>query len=152
MSPAKNRMVRNANTLWVLLTVAPGLYLVIAAIVTWGGRGFARDQSVVLWLFLIFVIVSAAQIWLTVFTQTSETFMVSYGPIPRTFQIMVLGSVLSEAHSVYGLSLTLFSGSIFYAIGFSLVAWASLLWVRGRFKQNLAKLPDAQSSEQNVGD
>ncbi|HYU87203.1 MAG TPA: hypothetical protein VEL52_00685 [Candidatus Bathyarchaeia archaeon] len=40
--------------------------------------------------------------------------------------------------------MTLLSGSIFYGVGFSLVAWAFLFWVRGRFKQNLGKLPDNQ--------
>ena len=68
----------------------------------------------------------------------------SYGPVGRTYLTMATGSILSEAHAIYGLVLTLLSGSIFYGVGFSLVAWASLLWVRGRFKHNLGKLPDNQ--------
>ncbi len=33
--------------------------------------------------------------------------------------------------------------SVFYGIGFTIVTWTSLWWVRKRFKQNLASLPDA---------
>ena len=55
---------------------------------------------------------------------------------------MSLGAVLSEAHAIYGLVLTLLSGSIFYGIGFTILTWASLWWVWKRFKQSLASLPD----------
>ena len=67
----------------------------------------------------------------------------SYDPIGRAFRVMSLGAILSEQHAVFGLILTFLSGSIFYLVGFSLVAWTSLWWVRKRFKQNLASLPDA---------
>ena len=147
MFPDKASTVRVANMLWLILAVAPALYIMIGVLVTLGKPGFARDQTLVLWVFFALVVVSAAQIGLTVFLQTSKTLMqgrARYDPLSRTFQIMSTGSVLSEAHSVYGLVLTLLSGSIFYEVGFSLVAWASLLWVRGRFKQNLTKLPDKQ--------
>ena len=66
-----------------------------------------------------------------------------YDPINRAYLIMATGAVLSEAHAIYGLVLTLLSGSIFYGIGFTIVTWTSLWWVRKRFKQNLASLPDA---------
>jgi hypothetical protein len=66
-----------------------------------------------------------------------------YDPIGRAYLIASLGSVQSEAHAIYGLVLTLLSGSIFYGIGFTIVTWASLWWVRTRFKQSLASLPDA---------
>jgi hypothetical protein len=56
---------------------------------------------------------------------------------------MARGSILSEAHAIYGMVLTLLSGSIFYGIGFSILTWASLWWVWKRFKQSLASLPDA---------
>ena len=138
-------MVRSANSLWLILAVAPALYLVIAALVTLGKPGFARDQTLVLWVFFLLVIVSGAQLGLTVFFQTRKTLMQTtavYGPVGRTYLTMATGSILSEAHAIYGLVLTLLSGSIFYGVGFSLVAWASLFWVRGRFKQNLGKLPD----------
>ena len=134
-----------ANALWLILAVAPALYLVIGALVTLGRPDFARDQTLVLWLFFVLVIVSGAQLGLTVFVQTSKTLMqarASYDPVGRTYLVMSTVSILSEAHSVYGLILTLLSGSIFYGVGFSLVAWASLLWVGGRFKQNLGKIPD----------
>jgi hypothetical protein len=56
---------------------------------------------------------------------------------------MATGAILSEAHAIYGLVLTLLAGSILYGIGFTVVAWASLWWVWKRFKQSLASLPDA---------
>ena len=56
---------------------------------------------------------------------------------------MATGAILSEANAIYGLVLTLLSGSILYGIGFTIVAWASLWWVRKRFKQNLPSLPNA---------
>ena len=141
-------MVRSANVIWLMLAVAPVLYLVIAVLLTFGKSGFAGDQTLVLWVFFALVIVSAAQLGLTVYIQTSKTLMparAGYDPLLRTFQKMSTGSVLSEMHSIYSLVLTLLSGSIFYGVGFSLVAWASLIWVRGRFKQNLGNLPDPQS-------
>ena len=146
MFPDKASMVRTANILWLILVLAPALYLVIAAIVTFGKPGFARDQTTVLWLSFALPLVSGAQMGLTVFLQTSKTTMLTsavYGPVGRTYVLMSTGSILSETHAIYGLVLTLLSGSIFYGVGFSLVAWASLLWVRGRFKQNLEKLPDS---------
>ena len=145
MFPNKARMVRSANALWLILAVAPALYLVIEALVTLGKPGSAGDQSLVLWKFFVLVIPPIANIGFSVFLQTSKTLMqarASYDPIGRTFLIMSTGSILSETHSIYGLILTLLTGSIFYGVGFSLVTWACLLWVRGRFKQNLEKLPD----------
>lgn len=56
--------------------------------------------------------------------------------------IMATGAILSEAHALYGLVLTLLSGVVFYGIEFSIVTWASLWWVWQRFKQNLASLPN----------
>lgn len=145
MFPDKASMIRSANFLWLVLAVAPALYLVIADIVTFGKPGFARDQTEVLFVFFALVIVSGGQLGLTIYLQTRKTltqYSAALGPVDRTFVLMSTGSVLSEAHAIYGLLLTLLSGSIFYGIGFSLVAWASLLWVRGRFKQNLGMLPD----------
>jgi len=66
-----------------------------------------------------------------------------YDPINRAYLNMATSAVLSEAHAIYGLVLALLSGAIFYEIGFTIVAWASLLWVRRRFRQSLASLPDA---------
>jgi hypothetical protein len=63
-----------------------------------------------------------------------------YDPVTRVYLIVSMGAILSEAHSIYGLILTLLSGSIFYVIGFTLVTWVSLLWVRERFKRNLANI------------
>src|SRR2546430_3276698 len=150
MFPNKAKMIRSANSQWLILAVAPALYLVIAALVTLGKPGFARDQTLVLWVFFLLVIVSVAQLGLTVFFQTRKTLMQTtavYGPVGRTYLTMATGSILSEAHAIYGLVLTLLSGSIFYGVGFSLVAWASLFWVRGRFKQNLGKRSEEHTSE-----
>jgi len=123
----------------------PVLYLVIAALVTLRG-GFASDQTFVLVLFFALVLVSAANIGLTIFLQTRKTLMqvgATPDPVGRTFLTMATGSILSETHAIYGLVLTLTSGSLFYGIGFTIVTWTSLWWVRKRFKQNLASLPDA---------
>ncbi len=145
MFPNKAKMVRRANLLFVIFAFAPDLYLVTATLATLGKPGFARDPNVIPWLFLGLVLVSLANIGATVFVQTSRKLMLErarYDPIGRAYLIASLGAVLSEAHAIYGLVLTLLSGSIFYGIGFTIVAWASLWWVRRRFKQNLASLPN----------
>jgi F0F1-type ATP synthase membrane subunit c/vacuolar-type H+-ATPase subunit K len=146
MFPNKAKMIRSANLLFVIFAVAPVLYLVTAAPATFGKPGFARDPNIIPWLFLGLALVSLANIGLTIFVQTSAKMMserARYDPINRTYLIMAIGAVLSEAHAIYGLVLTLLSGSILYGIGFTIVTWASLWWVRKRFKQNLASLPDA---------
>ncbi len=139
-------MVRNANAILLMFAVAPVVYLVLAALVTFGKGGFARDQNIIPVLFFAFVVVSLVNIGMIVFVQTSKSIMSErgrYDPVGRTYLIMSTGAVLSESHAVYGLVLTLLSGSIFYAIGFSFVAWACLWWVRDKFKMNLGKLPNA---------
>jgi F0F1-type ATP synthase membrane subunit c/vacuolar-type H+-ATPase subunit K len=144
--PDKAKMVRSANALFVILAVAPVLYLMIAVQVTFGNMGLARDPNLIPWLFLGLALFSLVNIGFTVFIQTSKRLMserASYDPIGRTYLIMSLGAILSEAHSIYGLVLALLSGSIFYGIGFTIIAWASLWWVRKRFRQSLAGLPDA---------
>jgi len=145
MFPNKAKMVRRANLLFVIFAFAPDLYLVTATLATLGKPGFARDPNVIPLLFLGLALVSLANISATVFVQTSRKLMLErarYDPIGRAYLIASLGAVLSEAHAIYGLVLTLLSGSIFYGIGFTIVAWASLWWVRRRFKQNLASLPN----------
>jgi hypothetical protein len=119
--------------------------MVTATPVTFG-KGLARDQSIVPVLFIGLVILSLVNIGTMVFIQTSKSIMSErgrYDPVGRTYLIMSTGAVLAEAHAIYGLVLTLLSGSIFYAIGFSFVAWACLWWVRDKFKKNLGKLPNA---------
>ena len=146
MFPDKAKMVRNANALLLVLAVAPVAYLVVAAPLTFGKGGLARDPSIIPVLFYGFVVVSLVNIGTMVFFQTSKSIMSErgrYDPVGRTYLVMSTGAVLSEAHAIYGLVLTLLSGSIFYTIGFSLVAWACLWWVRDRFKINLGKLPNA---------
>ena len=145
MFPDKAKMVRNANALLLMLAVAPVVYLVIAALVT-SGKGLARDPSIVPALFFAFVVVSLVNIGIMVFFQTSKRVLSGrsrYDQVGRTYLVMSTGAVLAEAHAVYGLVLTLLSGSIFYAIGFSFVAWACLWWVRNKFNQSLGKLPNA---------
>ena len=146
MFPDKAKMVRNANLLFVILAVAPVVYLVSAVQVTFGNPGLARDPNIIPWLFLGLALFSLANIGLTIFVQTSTKMMIDrarYDPIGRAFLIASLGAVQSEAHAIYGLVLMLLSGSIVYGIGFTVVAWASLWWVWKRFRQNLASLPNA---------
>ena len=135
MFPNKAKMVGTANALFVILAVAPGWYLVIAFLATFGKPGFARDPNIIPVLFLGLALVSLANISLTVFVQTSTKLMsekARYDPIGGTYLIVSLGAVLSEAHAIYGLVLTLLSGSIFYEIGFTIVTWTSLSWVRAK--------------------
>ena len=146
MFPDKAKMVRSANLLFVMLAFAPVVYLVTAFLATFGKPGFARDPNIIPGLFIGLALVSLANISFTVFIQTSKRVMsgrARYDPINRTYLIMATGAILSEAHSIYGLVLTLLSGSIFYGIGFTIVTWATLWWVRKRFRQNLPKLPNA---------
>jgi len=146
MFPDKAKMVRNANALLLVLAVAPVAYLVTAAPLTFGKGGLARDPSIVPGLFFGLVILSLVNIGTMVFVQTSKSIMSErgrYDPVGRTYSVMSTGAILAEAHAIYGLVITLLSGSIFYAIGFSLVAWACLWWVRDRFKMNFGKLPNA---------
>jgi hypothetical protein len=137
---------RSANALFATLAVAPVLYLVTAVLVTSGKTGLARNPNIIPWLFLGLALFSLANIGVTIFVQTSTKMMIErarYDPIGRAYLISSLGALQSEAHAIYGLVLMLLSGSIFCGIGFTIVAWASLWWVRKRFKQNLASLPNA---------
>jgi hypothetical protein len=146
MFPDKSKLTRNANALLAMFGIAPVVYLVIAAGLTFGGRGLARNLDIVPILFVELLAVSIANIGVTAFFQTSRRIMAErarYDPLGRVYLIFSLGAVLSEAHSIYGLVLTLLSGSILYGIGFSLATWICLIWVRDKFKQNLRKLPDA---------
>ena len=121
------------------------VYPATAVLATVGRPGFARDPNVIPWLFLGLALVSLADIGVTVFVQTSRKLMLErarYDPINRAYLIMATGAVLSEAHAIYGQVLTLLSGSIFYGIGLTFVTWASLWWVRKRFKQSLESVPN----------
>ena len=145
-SLSKAKMVRRANMLVIQLAVAPVIYLIIAALLELGGESFATSPGFVLQVLFVLIWLSLAVIGITVFVQTSKSLMsgrARYDPIGRAFRVMSLGAILSEQHAVLGLILTFLSGSMFYLVGFSLVAWTSLWWVRKRFKQNLASLPDA---------
>jgi len=125
MFPNKAKMVRSANFLFVILAVAPGLYLVTALLVTDGKQGLARDSTIIPFLFLGLALFSLANIGVTILFQTSTKLMserARYDPIGRAYLIASLGAVLSEAHAIYGLVLTLLSGSIFYGIGFTIIA------------------------------
>jgi len=138
-------MVRNANLLLLQLAIAPVMFLAVAVLLELGGASFATDPRFVLQVLFVLILLSLAVIGITVFVQTSKSLMsgrASYDPIGRAFQVMSLGAILSEQHAVLGLILTFLSGSIFYLVGFSLVAWTSLWWVRQRFVQSLGTLPN----------
>ena|SRR2546427_7786198 len=146
MFPDKTRMVRNANLLLLQLAIAPVIFLVVAVLLELGGASLATDPGFVLQVLFVLILLSLAVIGITVFVQTSKSLMsgrARYDPIGRAFQLMSLGAILSEQHAVLGLILTFLSGSIFYLVGFSLVAWTSLWWVRQRFMQSLGTLPNA---------
>ena len=141
----KARMVRAANGLLGVFSIAPALYIAASGFVVLSGRGLASDQRIVSFLFPTLAVVSAINLGLMIVLQLrwhSLTGKVPYDPVNRVFLIVATGAILSNTMSIYGLVLSLLSGSIFYVIGFSVVTWTSLLWVRARFKQNLAKIPN----------
>jgi len=111
-----------------------------------GGASFATSPGFVLQVLFVLIWLSLGVIGITVFVQTSKSLMsgrARYDPIGRAFQVMTLGAILSEQHAVLGLILTFLSGSIYYLVGFSLVAWTSLWWVRQRFMQSFGTPPNA---------
>ena len=143
MFPNKGKMVRAVNPVLAALGIAPIVYLV--EVVLSGGHGLARDQSLALVMSSAFIAASILLVAVTVFTQTQwrpKAGKANYDPITRTYRIVSTGAILSETHSIFGTVIALLYGSIFTAIGFSLVSWASLLWVRSKFKQNLEKIPN----------
>ena len=145
MFPDKTRMVKIANLLLLQLAIAPVIFLVVAFLLELGGASFATNPGFVLQVLFVLILLSLAVIGITVFVQTSESLMsgrVRYDPMGRAFQVMSLGAILSEQHAVFGLILTFLSGLTFYLVGFSLVAWTSLWWVRQRFMQSLGTLPN----------
>ena len=146
MFPDKTRIVKIANALLLELAILPVIFQVVALVLELGGASFATNPGFVLQILFVLILLSLAVIGITFFVQTSRSLMsgrASYDPIGRAFQVMSLGAILSEQHAAFGLILTFLSGSIFYLFGFSLVVWTSLWWVRKRFKQNLASLPNA---------
>ncbi len=145
MFPDKNRMVRNANALWAVFIISPLVYISTTLPIIAQGRGLARNTDIIPLLFPALAAVSILNIGVMVFFQKSSRIMadrVRYDPIGRVYLLLSLGAILSEAHSIYGLILTLLSGSIFYVLGFTAVAWICLYWVKLKFKENLGKIPD----------
>ena len=143
MFPDKASMVRRARALWLLLMVAPASCLLIAYLLSNSGLG-NTDPDYIQLLLPALLIVSASNLGFVAFTQTSKRYnplLASKDPIGWVFQVLTIGSVLSEALAIYGFILALLSGSLLYAAAFSLASWAALIWVRTRFTQNLERLP-----------
>jgi hypothetical protein len=129
MFPDKAKIIRNANALLLQLAIAPAIFLVVAFLLELGGENFATNTAFVLQVLFGLILRSLALIGITVFVQTNKSLMsgkARFDPIGRAFQVMSLGAILSEQHAVFGLILAFLSGSIFYLVGFSLVAWTSL--------------------------
>lgn len=136
-------MVRRARFLWLLLMVAPAIYLLVAYLLSNSGLSSTDSDSIQL-LLLGLLIVSASNLGFVTFTQMSKHYqplLASKDPIGWVFRVLVIGSVFAEALAIYGFVLTLLSGSLLYAAAFSLASWAALIWVRTRFTQNLERLP-----------
>ena len=147
MDPDMKKLARDASAMLVLMVMAPAVYLLLAEIfVARGVGGLARDPNIIPTLFAVLVVVSIGNLIVTILLQKRKfAFSEStpYLSLHRVYQNTSLNAVLSEAHSIFGLVITLLSGSILYAIGFSLVTWASLIWVRSRFKQYLKLIPNS---------
>jgi hypothetical protein len=145
MFPDKNSLVRKVNVLLAVYGIGPGVYTVITILVVLGKPGFARDPNVVFPIFLGLLIMSAVDVGLLTFFQTSKRVMADrarWDPLGRIFLLFSLSAVLSETLAIYGLVVTLLSSSIIYIIGFSLATWACLAWVRTMFRRNLESIPD----------
>ena len=72
MFPNKAEMVRRANTLLVMLAVAPVLYLVVAFLVTFGKPGFEGNPVFVSVFFAVLALVSLANIGFTYSTLRAD--------------------------------------------------------------------------------
>ena len=70
------------------------------------------------------------------------SFSYEASPLSRTYKLLSTGSVLCGSIGVYGLVLTLLSGSLIYIVAFSSASWLLLIWVRTRFTANLKNMPD----------
>ncbi len=139
-------MVRLANTLFLLLSAAPVFYIVLGFWVTLGGQGLASDPAEFVQWFLVGLAISTVNVVTVVLSQTSKWVMTKraqMNPAGWPFNLFRLGAIPGEGPAVYGLVLTLLSGSIIYAIGFALATWACLWWVRMRFMKNLQRIPDS---------
>ena len=125
------------------MAAATGLYIVLALLVVLNEPGLARDPTVIQPLVPALIIISALNIGVLVYIQTSKSAVIQQNGLRRAYTILAIGAILSETHSLYGLILTLLSGSMIYILGFSPVTWVSLLWVRARFKRTWQDLPDS---------
>ena len=137
-------MIRGVKAILVIMTAAPVVYILIGFAIFFGGPGIAENPGIIFPLFLGLAAVSVLNISMIVFMQSNRfmTTRARYDPLGRTYQACILGAIMAESLSVYGLILTILSGSILYIVGFSIGTWACLSWVRERFWQNVAKLPD----------
>ena len=72
MFPDKNRMVRQANILLVMLGISPAVYIVIATIVVFGRPGLARNPEIILPVLLELIAVSVVNIGVLALTQTNQ--------------------------------------------------------------------------------
>ena len=143
MLPDKDRAARNADLLVLIMATAAGLYILVAALVTFGRPNLARDPDLIPLFFLTFVGISSLNIGVLVFFHRSKRVLAAraeYDPLGRAYLICQIGAILSEAHSIYGLILTILSGSIYYILGFSVITWSTLFWVRARFKRSWENL------------
>src|SRR5438067_13866030 len=105
MFPDKNRMVRQANILLVMLGISPAVYIVMATIVVFGRPGLARNPDIILPVVLGLIAVSVVNIGILAFTQTNQRFrekMVKSNPVGGAYLVLSTVAVLSESLAVYG--------------------------------------------------
>ena len=141
--PDRRSMVKRANSLWASLMVAPVVFiLAIGSVVLESGGVGNAGAGFLNSLLIILVIVSVTDLVIIVYTQTSQRFLAKRDVLYRTFQRLSVGSVLSEAITVYGCLLALLSGSLIYIVAFSSASWILLIWIKTRFTANLENIPD----------
>src|SRR6267143_1662674 len=109
-------MIKRANSLWTSMMVGPLLLnLAIGGVVLESGGLGNTDAGSLNSVLIVILIVSVADLGIIIYTQTSQRFLASRAKrdvLGRTFQRLSLGSVMSEAFTVYGCLLTLLSGSL----------------------------------------
>src|SRR5438128_915123 len=128
-------MIKRANALWATLMVAPIVFILVSvSTVGEAGRGLGGLDTGFL-LLLVIVLLHPNKSALLSFSYEAS-------PLSRTYKLLSTGSVLCGSIGVYGLVLTLLSGSLIYIVAFSSASWLLLIWVRTRFTANLKNMPD----------
>ena len=90
----KAKMVRAANGLLVVFSIAPVFYIATAGFVTLSGRGLASDQRIVLFLFPALAAVSVMNVGVMIVLQLRWPSLAAkalYNQVNRVFLVFAMG-------------------------------------------------------------